>query len=48
MKEWYERSFGRDYLVVYKHRDFQGAAKEVHQMMEWLELSPAAMVLDLC
>lgn len=48
MKEWYERSFGRDYLVVYKHRDFQGAAQEVHQMMDWLELPPAAMVLDLC
>ncbi|TQR42285.1 class I SAM-dependent methyltransferase [Paenibacillus popilliae] len=48
MKEWYERSFGRDYLVVYKHRDFQGAAQEVHRMMKWLELPEAASVLDLC
>lgn len=48
MKKWYERSFGRDYLVVYKHRDFQGAAQEVHQMMEWLDLPPGATVLDLC
>lgn len=48
MMEWYERSFGRDYLFVYKHRDFQGAMQEVHQMMEWLELPASASVLDLC
>ncbi|UHA74403.1 class I SAM-dependent methyltransferase [Paenibacillus sp. 481] len=48
MSEWYERSFGEDYLLVYKHRDFQGAAQEVHRMMEWLQLPKGAQVLDLC
>ncbi|MFL1674686.1 class I SAM-dependent methyltransferase [Paenibacillus thiaminolyticus] len=48
MTEWYERSFGRDYLLVYRHRDFQGATQEVHGMMEWLRLSASASILDLC
>lgn len=46
--EWYERSFGRDYLLVYRHRDFQGATQEVHGMMEWLRLPASASILDLC
>ncbi|MGG4394906.1 class I SAM-dependent methyltransferase [Paenibacillus thiaminolyticus] len=48
MTEWYERSFGRDYLLVYRHRDFQGATQEVHGMMEWLQLPASASILDLC
>ncbi|TDL50896.1 class I SAM-dependent methyltransferase [Paenibacillus dendritiformis] len=48
MTEWYERSFGRDYLLVYRHRDFQGATQEVHGMMEWLRLPASASILDLC
>lgn len=48
MTEWYERSFGRDYLLVYRHRDFQGATQEVHRMMEWLRLPASASILDLC
>lgn len=38
MTEWYEKSFGEDYLVVYKHRDFGGARKEVERMISWLGL----------
>ncbi|MGF7030168.1 SAM-dependent methyltransferase [Paenibacillus mucilaginosus] len=45
---WYEKSFGRDYLLVYKHRDMQGAYEEVRRMMEWLELPEGSEVLDLC
>jgi ubiquinone/menaquinone biosynthesis C-methylase UbiE len=45
---WYEQSFGQDYLVVYKHRDFQGAKNEVHKMVRWLELPPGAEIFDLC
>jgi ubiquinone/menaquinone biosynthesis C-methylase UbiE len=45
---WYEQSFGRDYLTVYKHRDLQGAAREVRRMMDWLHLPAGAEVLDLC
>lgn len=48
MTEWYEKSFGQDYLLVYKHRDLQGAYEEVRRMMEWLELPEGADVLDLC
>jgi ubiquinone/menaquinone biosynthesis C-methylase UbiE len=46
--EWYERSFGSDYLMVYKHRDMQGAYQEVKTMIEWLHLPQGAEVLDLC
>jgi ubiquinone/menaquinone biosynthesis C-methylase UbiE len=48
MMEWYERSFGEDYLLVYKHRDVQGAKREVHKMISWLHLKQDAQVLDLC
>ncbi|MEF2967974.1 methyltransferase domain-containing protein [Paenibacillus sp. M1] len=48
MAEWYEESFGEDYLLVYKHRDVQGAKREVRRMMTWLDLPPGAKVLDLC
>lgn len=45
---WYEESFGDDYLLIYRHRDYKGAAEEVHQMIEWLDLPQAAAILDLC
>lgn len=48
MSEWFERSFGEDYLLVYKHRDMQGAKEEVHKMISWLNLNKGATVLDLC
>lgn len=48
MSEWYEKSFGEDYLIVYRHRDFGGARHEVEQMIGWLELPQGAKVLDLC
>ncbi len=48
MTEWYENSFGEDYLLVYKHRDVHGAYQEVHKMINWLKLEPNAEVLDLC
>ncbi|MCY9658951.1 class I SAM-dependent methyltransferase [Paenibacillus chondroitinus] len=45
---WYQESFGNDYLLVYKHRDMQGAYHEVKKMMDWLDLEQGADVLDLC
>lgn len=48
MTEWYEESFGEDYLLVYKHRDIQGALHEVQKMVSWLHLPDGAKVLDLC
>lgn len=48
IKDWYEKSFGEDYLLVYKHRDADGAAREVKKMISWLDLPPGSRVLDLC
>lgn len=48
MTEWYEKSFGEDYLIVYRHRDFGGARREVEQMIGWLNLPEGSKVLDLC
>ncbi|WP_127578709.1 class I SAM-dependent methyltransferase [Paenibacillus koleovorans] len=48
MTAWYEESFGKDYLLVYKHRDMEGASAEVRKMIRWLGLPPGAKVLDLC
>ncbi|RTE00553.1 class I SAM-dependent methyltransferase [Paenibacillus whitsoniae] len=48
MMAWYQESFGNDYLLVYKHRDMQGAYHEVKQMIDWLDLPQGAKVLDLC
>ncbi|OXM86900.1 class I SAM-dependent methyltransferase [Paenibacillus rigui] len=48
MSAWYEKSFGDDYLLVYKHRDLEGAYDEVKRMIEWLRLPEGSEVLDLC
>lgn len=48
MTTWYKQSFGKDYLAVYKHRNLQKAYEEVREMVNWLELSQGARVLDLC
>ncbi len=42
---WYQKSFGNDYLIVYKHRDLQGAYHEVKKMIDWLGLKQGAEVL---
>ncbi|MBP3962103.1 class I SAM-dependent methyltransferase [Paenibacillus lignilyticus] len=47
MANWYERSFGSDYMVVYRHRNWEQAAREVETMAGWLELAPGASVLDI-
>jgi ubiquinone/menaquinone biosynthesis C-methylase UbiE len=48
MKNWYQESFGKDYLTVYKHRDQKGAYHEIKQMVDWLLLPKGAHILDLC
>ncbi|GAB6991464.1 class I SAM-dependent methyltransferase [Paenibacillus pini] len=48
MKDWYEESFGEDYLLVYKHRSIDNANREVKRMTSWLNLPQGACVLDLC
>ncbi|WP_124726658.1 class I SAM-dependent methyltransferase [Staphylospora marina] len=48
MPQWFEKSFGEDYLLVYKHRTRQNASREVDKIVEWLELSGQDLILDLC
>ncbi|WP_338555226.1 class I SAM-dependent methyltransferase [Paenibacillus sp. KS-LC4] len=47
MSNWFEQSFGNDYMVVYKHRDWDNAYKEVQLMAQWLQLPAKAKVLDI-
>ncbi|GKU75759.1 bifunctional 2-polyprenyl-6-hydroxyphenol methylase/3-demethylubiquinol 3-O-methyltransferase UbiG [Paenibacillus sp. L3-i20] len=47
MKPWYEQSFGSDYMIVYKHRDWNNASQEVRKMAQWLELPEGASILDV-
>lgn len=49
MKEWFEKSFGEDYMLVYRHRDDEQAMREVHSMVAWLNIEPAdhLHVLDI-
>ncbi|MGZ7440039.1 class I SAM-dependent methyltransferase [Paenibacillus sp. TH7-28] len=46
--KWYEKSFGEDYLLVYKHRNQQEADRFVQKVMDWLKLPPGSRILDLC
>lgn len=47
MSAWYERSFGSDYMIVYKHRNWEQAQQEVRTMAGWLELEHNDEVLDI-
>ncbi|MBD2844663.1 class I SAM-dependent methyltransferase [Paenibacillus sp. IB182496] len=47
MGEWFEKSFGCDYPVIYRHRDWEAAAQEVEAMASWLRLRAGAAVLDV-
>lgn len=47
MKAWYERSFGDDYMVVYRHRNWERAIEEVRQLVGWLQLPQGAALLDV-
>lgn len=44
---WYEHSFGDDYKVVYRHRNWEQAAQEVSRMADWLQLPKGARLLDV-
>jgi ubiquinone/menaquinone biosynthesis C-methylase UbiE len=47
MKPWYEQSFGSDYMLVYKHRNWEAASQEIAKMLAWLQLGNGAKVLDI-
>lgn len=46
--KWYERSFGEDYLLVYKHRNQLEADRFVQNVIGWLKLAQGSRILDLC
>ena len=46
--EWYERWFGEEYLIVYDHRNFEEAEREVHTINRILGLKKNDLILDLC
>jgi SAM-dependent methyltransferase len=46
--QWYQESFGDDYLLVYQHRNRAMADQEVDQLLTWLDLSGEDRILDLC
>lgn len=48
MHSWYEKSFGEDYLRVYRHRNVDDAVCEVNQVANWLQLNKNDLILDLC
>lgn len=48
MKQWYKKSFGEDYLIVYQHKSLSEAEQEVAQLIEWLQIGAEDHILDLC
>ncbi|MDF2653496.1 MAG: SAM-dependent methyltransferase [Paenibacillus sp.] len=48
MRNWYEESFGDDYLQVYSHRSQHEALHQVKKMIGWLKLPANSHILDLC
>ncbi|MWC28689.1 class I SAM-dependent methyltransferase [Paenibacillus sp. MMS18-CY102] len=47
MGEWFERSFGTDYMVVYKHRNWEQANREIRQLCHWMGLPAGTELLDV-
>lgn len=47
MGEWYEDSFGEDYIIVYRHRNLANAEREIRSMTGWMSLPEGAGVLDV-
>jgi SAM-dependent methyltransferase len=45
---WYEFSFGKDYLQRYAHRDNEEARRQVHSIVELLNMKRKDRLLDLC
>ncbi len=46
--EWFESSFGKDYLMVYAHRDETAAEREATQVIKWLKLPTGSRIVDYC
>ena len=48
MTHWYEESFGRDYLVLYPHRDIAEARADVATIVDLIAPPQNQPLLDLC
>ena len=48
MTEWYESSFGYDYLELYAHRDEAEAQADIHAIIDLLSPPRNEPLLDLC
>lgn len=48
MKCWYKKSFGEDYLLIYRHRSREQAKQEINRLIQWLHLTTDDHILDLC
>lgn len=47
-QDWFRKSFGEYYPLVYHHKDSSGAIKEIEYLFEQLKLTGEEKVLDLC
>ncbi|QJC52980.1 class I SAM-dependent methyltransferase [Paenibacillus albicereus] len=47
MSEWFVRSFGEDYKIVYRHRDWEQAEHEVGRLAARLGLAAGARIADI-
>ncbi len=45
---WYEKWFGKDYMLVYPHRDTAEAIAQINFMLKTITLPKNAKILDLC
>lgn len=45
---WYKKSFGKDYLTIYKHRDINEAAAFVEKLPAIIPVKNTWKILDLC
>ena len=48
MTQWYEESFGREYLALYPHRNIAEARADVAAILDLIAPSRDAPLLDLC
>jgi len=48
VNDWFERSFGRDYLALYPHRDNAEARSDVAAIVDLIDPPRDGPLLDLC
>ncbi|MGQ9610445.1 MAG: class I SAM-dependent methyltransferase [bacterium] len=45
---WYEEWFGKDYMLIYPHRDIEEAVLQINFLLKKISLPQNAKILDLC